>query len=455
MNQKSSPIRVFFSYSHRDEEYRVQLEEHLSIFRRIGLIQSWSDRKITGGQEWKSQIDENLRSADLILLLVSPSFIASDYCSDVEVSLAISRHEKGEARVIPIFIRPVTFEGAPFAGLQGFPKDAKAVSIWDNRDLAWLDVATGIKGVLESIAEEKRRSATADNMKTIQEALVESVEDLDRLYNSTEGIALQGISTGLADVDRLTNGLKQGDLFVIASRPSMGKTTFALNIATTVALQDLPVVIFSTKIRADDISRRMLTFTGRINYVGTYSGYIRDDEWPRLTYAVQKLHDKQILIDDSPTVSLADLRARCIREKERHGALPLVVIDSVQYLNLEAEGTQEIHTVGLFLKSLARELNSAVVVTSNVSRDVEGRPNKRPVLRDLGNNGLSEEADVVAFIYIDSFYNPDSHERGTAELIIAKNHAGPIGTIRLSHVAKYGSFESYSPMPTPHEPVAP
>jgi replicative DNA helicase len=445
MNQKNSEIRVFFSYSHRDEEYRVQLEEHLAIFRRRGLIQGWSDRKITGGQEWKSQIDDKLRSADLILLLVSPSFIASDYCSDIELSLAISRHEKGEARVVPIFIRPVTFEGAPFAGLQGFPKDAKAVSVWENRDLAWLDVATGIKGVLESITEEKQRPATADSMKTIQDALIESVEDIDRLYNGTGRASLQGISTGLIDLDRLTNGLKNGDLFVIASRPSMGKTTLALNIATTVALQDLPVVVFSTKTRANDVSRRVLCFTGRINYVDAYSGYMRDDDWPRLTYAIQRLSDKHILIDDSPTVSLPDLRARCMREKKTHGALPLVVIDSVQYLHAKDEASQEVENVGRFLKSLARELDTTIIVTSNVSRDVEGRPNKRPVLRDLERNGLADEADVIAFIYIDSFYNPDSHDLGTAELIVAKNHAGLMGTIRLSHFAQYGSFEPYPP----------
>lgn len=439
MINSNTEINIFYSYAHKDENYREQLEEHLAIFKRQGLIQGWSDRKITAGDDWKSAIDTNIQSADLILLLISSSFIASDYCYSNELSAALTRHESGDACVIPIFIRPVEFQDAPFAKIQGLPKDAKPVSMWEHPDLAWKDVATGIKLTIAKIREKKQRPSSFDRMKSIQESLTEHVENIGRLLNS-ENHEFLGMQTGFIELDRLTNGLKNGDLFVLASRPVMGKTNFSLTIAKTIALSGLPVIIFSTKLQAHDVSKRMLSLAGNIDYRDTEFGTLTDSDWPQFTHAIQLLVDTTVLIDDSPTLSIEEIRERCLREKSKLGALPFVLIDSLQYLDLKKNSLN----LGRSLKSLARELNTTVLVTSQLPRDIEARKNKRPSLSDLSSSGdLADEADTVAFLYNDSFYNCDSPEKNITELIIAKNPSGLMSTIRLLHDPEKGSFTSF------------
>lgn len=439
MINSNTEINIFFSYAHKDESYREQLEEHLAIFKRQGLIQGWSDRKITAGDDWKSAIDTSLQSADLILLLISSSFIASDYCYSTELSTALARHESGDAYVIPIFIRPVEFQDAPFAKIQGLPKDAKPVSMWDDADLAWKDIASGIKLSVAKIREKKQRPSSIDRMQTIQEAMNAHVENLDRLYNSKEQECL-GMQTSFIELDRLTNGLKAGDLFILGSRPSMGKTNFSLTIAKTIALSGLPVIIFSTTLQAHDVSKRLLSLAGNINYRNTEFGTMDDSDWPKFTRAIQLLVDTTVLIDDSPTLSIEEIRARCLREKIKFGALPFILIDSLQYIILEKNSL----TLGRSLKLLARELDTAILLTSQVPREIETRINKRPFLSDLSKSGdLTDDADTVAFLYRDSFYNYDSLEKNITELIVAKNRSGPIGTIRLLHDLEKGSFTSF------------
>jgi replicative DNA helicase len=450
----NSQIRVFYSYSHKDEQYREQLEEHLSILRRKGLINEWSDRKITGGQEWRQQIEAELSNADLIILLISPSFIASDFCYTNELARAISRHEIGEARVVPVFVRKGSYDETPFAGIQGFPKNAKPISLWGDQDEAWTDVVDGLKKVIEELNETKHRPILNDRMRSIQNALVANVEAIDRLYNEPSNI--DGAPTGIAELDKVTSGLKPGDLFVIGARPSIGKTNLALNIAVSVARAELPVVIFSTKLRAEDVSRRILSSIGRLNYVRTLAGNLGDDDWPRLTAAIQVLNEMEIMVDDSPVLTVAELKDKCLRQKKLFGALPLVVLDSVQYLELNESSAERSSNVGKSLKTLARELNTTFLVTTHVSRQVEARPNKRPVLADIFEApGLGDEADVVLFLYRDEIYNSDTPERGTAELIVAKNHFGPVCGIRLVHLAQFGKFESYYVSPVSSETDAP
>jgi len=154
--EEGKPLRLFFSYSHKDEEFRDALETHLALLKREGTLDTWHDRKITAGDEWKRQIDHHLQEANIILLLISPDFIASDYCYDIEMKRALERHEKGEAVVIPVIIRPTDWYGAPFGELQALPKDAKPVTTWENRDEAWLDVARGIRRVAERLRKSKR-----------------------------------------------------------------------------------------------------------------------------------------------------------------------------------------------------------------------------------------------------------------------------------------------------------
>lgn len=445
MNPIPSKIRVFYSYSHKDEVFREQLEEHLAILRRTGLIHDWSDRKIVPGRDWKNEISENLLTSDLILLLVSSSFIASDYCMEKELSMAMSLHEAGKTQVVPIFIRPTAFNGAPFAGLQGLPKDAVSISEWSNVDLAWQNVAVGLQKVLEEIRERKQRAPDIERMKTIRAAMVEEVERIDALYGKKDLPSVDGIPTGLIDLDRLINGLGSEDLMVIASRPSMGKTNLALHIAAEVVCQGLPVLVFSLKSKASDISSRMLAARASIEFWHIESGRLLDDDWPRLTAAIGDLIDRPLLIDDSPVLDFNNLRSKCIKGKDAFGKLALVVIDTLDYVEFD----EDIFGRGRLLKSLARELGTTILVTANLPRAIELRPNKRPLLGDLQRpSDLADEADKVGFLYMDSRYNPDSPDAGTVELIIAKNNRGPVGVIRLTHFAKYGAFGNYSGLTT-------
>jgi replicative DNA helicase len=441
----SSGINVFYSYSHKDESLRENLEEHLKILHRNGLIASWTDRKIVPGDEWKRNINENLKGADLILLLISSSFIASDYCYENELNLAMSLHESGQARVIPIFVRPADWKEAPFASLQGLPNDAIPVTLWENADLAWQNIAGGLRVAIQEIKEKKNRPSLVNRMKTLQEAISEDVDRLDSLYDTNNHSYTEGLSTGFSDLDMMTNGLQKGELFVIASRPTMGKTSLALNIAASVADEGLPVLIFSTKLRAVDVSRRLITLKGKINYARMGTGTMADEDWPKLLTVIQGLNTANVLIDDSPTLSFADLRNKCLKEKEQAGALALIVIDSLEYLRPCPTIEKARYTLGKALKLLARELDSPIVISCNVSRQVEQRPNKRPVPRDIDqDSGLFEEADVITFLYLDSHYNFESAGSNTAEIIVAKNQFGPIGTIRLSHLAAYGAFQPYT-----------
>ena len=383
MKNSKTEIRVFYSYSHKDEKFREQLEEHLAIFKRAGLLQGWSDRKILPGNDWRSEIDKNLEKADLILVLVSSSFIASDYCYDNELGLAMSRHEAGLTRVVPIFVRPTEWRDAPFAGLQGLPKDALPITQWENEDVAWQNVAAGLKVVLEEIREEKDRTPALNRTKTLHEALTEEISRIQGICDAQSAAGVTGISSGFHDFDRLTTGLHGGQLVVLASRPAMGKTNLSLHIAGAVAEQDLPVLIFSTKMSARDVSRRMVTSRGRISFSSMETALLQDDDWAKLTAAFTAIADKAVLIDDSPSLNYYELRERCLREKEKLGALALVLIDSIDFLNNTTDRNRESVGAGIFLKSLARELGSTILVTSNLSRIVDSRVNKRPMLHDM------------------------------------------------------------------------
>lgn len=440
MNIKNQQISIFYSYCHKDESFREQLETHLGILRRLGHIEEWHDRKILPGQVWPNQIDSNLEKADLILLLVSPDFINSDYCWEKELGRAMERHDAGEAQVVPIFIRPVDWSGAPFGSLQGLPKDCLSVTEWNNGDLAWKNIAQGLRVLIDEIKERKRRISIPTQAKSIQQALREDIDRLDEQYNRDNYREPNGIPTGLIDVDRLIDGLKKGDLVVIASRPTMGKTSLALNIAASVANLNLPVLFFSTKNSALDIAQRLLVLTAQLNFYNYSRGWMSDEHWARLTHAIEKINDWELEIDDVVDLSIDHLRKQCIAYKEKCGSLPLIVIDSITYIN--GEGSDR----GLCraLKMLAKEINACVIITAPVSREVEMRPNKRPVPRDIEKIAdLYDETDVLAFIYLDSWYNPDSLDKNIAEIIFSKNKFGPIGTVRLAYFSESGRFSDF------------
>jgi replicative DNA helicase len=269
------------------------------------------------------------------------------------------------------------------------------------------------------------------------------VERLDALYRS--GTAMTGVSTGFTDLDRMTSGMHPAELIIVAGRPSMGKTSFAMNIVESVAIRARqPVAVFSMEMPAEQLALRMISSLGRVDAHRVRTGQLHDDDWPRVTSAVTLLGEADIFIDDTPSLSPMDLRARARRLKRQHG-LGLIVVDYLQLMQVpgaKENRVLEISEISRSLKALAKELSVPVIALSQLNRSLETRPNKRPVMSDLRESGaIEQDADVILFIYRDEVYNEDSADKGKAEIIIAKQRNGPIGHLFLAFLGAYTRFE--------------
>ncbi|NOZ52087.1 MAG: replicative DNA helicase [Gammaproteobacteria bacterium] len=280
----------------------------------------------------------------------------------------------------------------------------------------------------------------------IKDLLVKAVDRIDTLFQQDNPIT--GVSTGFKDFDEYTSGLQPSDLVIVAGRPSMGKTTFAVNIAENAAVKHgLPVAIFSMEMPGEQLAMRMLSSLGRIDQHKVRTGKLNDDDWPRLTHAVGQLAEAPMFIDDTPALSPNELRSRSRRLMREHG-LGLIVIDYLQLMQVHGSKenrTNEISEISRSLKGLAKELNVPIIALSQLNRSLEQRPNKRPVMSDLRESGaIEQDADVIAFIYRDEVYNEDSPDKGVAEIIIGKQRNGPIGTVRMTFIGQYTRFENYA-----------
>src|SRR3954463_896921 len=283
----------------------------------------------------------------------------------------------------------------------------------------------------------------------IQPLLTQVMERIDMLYHRDNPSDITGVPTGYADLDSRTSGLQPGDLVIIAGRPSMGKTALALNIAEHVAVENrLPVAVFSMEMAGTQLAMRMLGSIGRLDQHKLRTGKLSDEDWNRLANAVGKLNDTPIHIDETPALNALELRARARRLHRQYGTLGLIVIDYLQLMEASSSGENratEISEISRSLKSLAKELKVPVVALSQLNRGLEQRPNKRPVMSDLRESGaIEQDADVILFIYRDEVYNPESQDKGTAEIIIGKQRNGPIGTVRLTFLGEYTRFESFA-----------
>lgn len=295
-----------------------------------------------------------------------------------------------------------------------------------------------------AIAEQASRGG--GGFQPIKVLLSRAVERIDALYQRDEPIT--GLATGFTDVDQMTSGLQPADLIIVAGRPSMGKTSFAMNIAENVAIQSKrPVAVFSMEMPGDSLAMRMMSSLGRIDQHRVRTGKLEDDEWPRLTSAVNILAGASLFIDDTPALSPTEVRARARRLKRDQGDLGLIVLDYLQLMQatgVTENRATEISAISRALKALAKELEVPVVALSQLNRSLEQRPNKRPVMSDLRESGaIEQDADLIVFIYRDEVYHEDSNDKGMAEIIIAKQRNGPIGTTRLTFLGKYTKFENY------------
>ncbi|TWG79640.1 primary replicative DNA helicase [Cupriavidus gilardii J11] len=298
-----------------------------------------------------------------------------------------------------------------------------------------------------AIAEEGARGQKG--FQEIQPLLTQVVERIDELYHRDATTDVTGVPTGFIDLDRMTSGMQPGDLIIVAGRPSMGKTAFSLNIGEHVAVeQGLPVAVFSMEMAGTQLAMRMLGSVGRLDQHRLRTGRLLDEDWPRLTHAIQRMNDAQLFIDETPALNPMELRARSRRLARQCGQLGLIIIDYLQLMSGSGGGENratEISEISRSLKGLAKELNCPVIALSQLNRSLEQRPNKRPVMSDLRESGaIEQDADVILFIYRDEVYNPDSQDKGTAEIIIGKQRNGPIGTVRLTFLGQFTKFDNFS-----------
>ncbi len=278
----------------------------------------------------------------------------------------------------------------------------------------------------------------------VNPVLTKTLERIDELFNSTDSIT--GVTTGFKDLDEMTSGLQPSDLVIVAARPSMGKTAFAMNLVESVVIKaEKPVLVFSMEMPADSILMRMISSLGQINQTRVRSGKLEEDDWPRLTSAVSMLKDKPLYIDDTAGLSPTELRSRARRvAREIKQDFGMIMIDYLQLMQIPGmnEGrTAEISEISRSLKALAKELNCPVVALSQLNRGLEQRTDKRPMNSDLRESGaIEQDADVIMFIYRDEYYNEESPDKGIAEIIIGKQRNGPIGRVKLSFQGQFTKF---------------
>lgn len=295
----------------------------------------------------------------------------------------------------------------------------------------------------------KNNNDAKAGFRKIDGLLAEAVDKIEQLFKTKQTIT--GVPTGFMDLDKKTSGLQGGDLVIVAGRPSMGKTSFAMNLIEFAAInENLPVAVFSMEMPGAQLTTRMLASLSRVNSTKLRTGQLDTEDWPKLTSAMGILQDKAIYIDDTPALSPLEVRTRARRlaAEHEHG-LGMIMLDYLQLMRgsdgVSENRTMEISNITRSLKALAKELDCPIVVLSQLNRSLEQRPNKRPVMSDLRESGaIEQDADLIMFIYRHEVYEEDTDQKGMAEIIIGKQRNGPIGTVRLAFLGEFTRFENYA-----------
>ncbi len=327
--------------------------------------------------------------------------------------------------------------------------DAIATNAFDPQGKTVSTILDDAESSIFKIGEEGQRNKQGfHSMDNLVVDLLDRVQEL--ADNGAEDVT--GVRTGFYDLDKMTAGLQKGDLIVLAARPSMGKTAFALNIGENVAINEgLPVAVFSMEMGASQLALRMVGSIGRINQQNLRTGRLNDDEWGRLSETVERLRAAHVFIDETAALSPNELRSRARRlARQFGGTLGLIIVDYLQLMSGSSSNEENRATVigeiSRGLKALAKELQCPVIALSQLNRSVETRPDKRPMMSDLRESGaIEQDADVIMFIYRDDYYNKESKEPGTAEIIIGKQRNGPTGTMRLAFLKPNTRFENLAP----------
>ena len=311
---------------------------------------------------------------------------------------------------------------------------------------------TGGEDVSGMLGDAERKILEISNRRSgsgfvyIRDVLMEVFDRVEMLHENKGGTS--GIPTGFVDLDKMTNGFQKNDLIIVAARPSVGKTAFALNIAQNVAVRaNETVAIFSLEMSAPQLVQRMICAEANLDANVMRTGDFKDDDWAKLTMGISSLSEAEIYIDDTPGVTVADIRSKCRRLKKEKG-LGMIVIDYLQLIHGRGKAgenrQQEVSEISRTLKQIARELEVPVIALSQLSRGVEQRQDKRPMMSDLRESGsIEQDADIVSFLYRDDYYNQDSEKKNIIEIIIAKQRNGPVGTVELVFLKNFNKFVNY------------
>ena len=412
------------------------------IDRVIGMLQPEDFYRGAHRRLFRAMVDLNGRSEPIDLITLSEALKARGELAEVGGAAYLAElTERVPTAANAVHYAKIVRERSILRGLIEASTEiaSRGYQAPDNVD----ELLDHAERLIFSIQERKVRQAFTK----LSEVLVESIKTIERLYEQKQ--AVTGVSTGFADLDALTAGLQPSDLIVVAGRPSMGKTAFCLNIAEHAALRtDTGVAIFSLEMAKEQLAMRMLCSEARVDLARVRTGHLSDREFPKLAMAAGRLGDAPIYIDDTPALSVLELRAKARRLKRDAAAkLGLVIVDYIQLMR-GSEGKdnreQEISEISRSLKALAKELSVPVVALSQLNRQVENRTPPVPRLADLRESGaIEQDADVICFLYRDEYYNPDDTEKqGVAEVHIAKQRNGPIGKIELTFLKEYTRFEN-------------
>lgn len=315
--------------------------------------------------------------------------------------------------------------------------------IFQNNDLTAEEMAAQAQAVAEEVSE--RSASKKGGFKRIDEVSMQVFEQIEKNNANPNPGGITGISSGFVDLDKQTSGFQRQDLIIIGARPSVGKTALALNVAQSAGTTSgETIAVFSLEMGAAQLVQRMLSSEGRIDASRMRSGIMEGDDWEKLTMAISELSRANVYIDDSPSITVNEIRSRCRQLKKDTGSLGLILIDYLQLISGAGRSEnrqQEISKITRVLKQIARELDVPVIALSQLSRKVEERADKRPMMSDLRESGsIEQDADIVAFLYRDDYYDKESEKKNIIEIIIAKQRNGPVGTVELAFMKQYNKF---------------
>ena len=401
-------IKIFFCYAHEDEVLLNKLKSQLSPLRRQGLIEIWHDRDIGAGTKWEEEINTHLNEANIILLLISPDFMDSDYCYGKEMQRALERDQRGEAHVIPVILRPVYWQGI-LGNLQALPTDAEPItsSHWHTLDEAFHNV---VEGLLKSLQQPSEQPST------------------DEVLTSSYHFSNEVIPTGFEDLDRIMGGGFQcSDLIIVGAPPSTGKTSFALNIIMNTAIRNAySVGIFSLEMSRRRLEQRLLSLYARTNHHLLQTGKLEDAELDQVVYALDEISEAKIWIIDSFDFTFTELQRQALK-LVNECKVDLIIID---YVNLMQINMNKEYDISRLLKVMARQLNVPVLALVQMPHFAATNRSKVPQLSDI-DKSLTKDADIVMFLHREDVYFPESERKNIADIIVAKHRSGPVGEISL------------------------